>query len=168
MPSRYRDLVLLKLTMLKMTRFEMNNKNNLKKFFKWSFQLTDFKSLDLLRDLANLSSITGIASLFCAQDIGIYLVLLSAPFQTFNLTKFWYQAILIIIIIITCYLSTPFLIANNLQRCEPCHLYELLHTHPIWHDLIHTLLGGRKANIYWGVQNLLRSSIISNCWLVSY
>ena len=28
------------------------------------------------------------------------------------------------IIIITCYLSTPFLIANNSQRCEPGHLYE--------------------------------------------
>ena len=36
-----------------------------------------------------------------------------------------------IILIITCYLSTPFLIANNSQSFEPCHLYELLHSpHP--------------------------------------
>ena len=37
----------------------------------------------------------------------------------------------LIIIIITCYLSTPFLIASNSQRCEPCHLHKLLHAHPI-------------------------------------
>ena len=42
-----------------------------------------------------------------------------------------------IIIIKTCYLSTPFInLRTILQRCEPCHHYELLNTHPIWHDLI--------------------------------
>ena len=48
------------------------------------------------------------------------------------------------IITITCWLSAPFFIANISQRCELCHPYKLLHTHPIWHDLIHALLGTKS------------------------
>ena len=61
-----------------------------------------------------------------------------------------------IVIIITCYLSTPLLIMNNSQRCEQCHLYKLLHTHPSHLTRPHPHAVRRKVTIF------------SNCRLVPY
>ena len=55
---------------------------------------------------------------------------------------------------------------SNSQRCEPCHLYELLHTRPIWQDLIHTLLGAKSflsvSSLLKGISWSLLVQLVSN------